>query len=187
MTINDYINRIGSLPISSRGLLLTAVREISLPKGSRIMQEHRKTFKAYVIKSGIAHSFSIKDGKSATFWIGHEGDVIYPGQSLHFNRGEYGTVELLEDSILYEIDLVKLNELYLTDIYLANWGRLAAEKACISFERNFLTRQFQTTLERYEELLREYPGIVKRVPLNVIASYLNTSQENLSRIRRKIR
>lgn len=187
MTLNDYINRISQLPISSEDLLLTVFREIRFPKGYRILQEHSKTYKAYVIKEGIAHAFAMKNGKSATFWIGYEGDVIYPGQSLHFHSGEYGTVELLEDCVLYEVDLIKLNELYIKDINIANWGRLAAEKTCVTFERNMLSRQFKTTLERYEELLREFPEIVRRVPLHVIASYLNTSQENLSRIRRKIK
>lgn len=187
MTINNYIDQIGSLPLSSKDLLLTAIREISLPKGSCILQEHSKTYKAYIIKEGIAHAYAMKDGKAATFWIGQEGDVIYPGQSLHFHSGEYGTVELLENSILYELNLTKLYELYISDNHLANWGRLAAEKACITLEKSILSRQFRNTRERYEELLRVYPEIVRRVPLNIIASYLNTSQENLSRIRRKIK
>lgn len=187
MTIKDYINRIGPLPTCSEELLLTAFREIRFPKGHRILQEHRKTYKAYLIKEGLAHAYAMKDGKAATFWIGQEGDVIYPGPSLHFQSGEYGTVELLEDCVLYELDLTKLNEMYHSDINLANWGRMAAEKTCITIEKSILSRQFKTTLEIYEELLRDYPGIVRRGPLHVIASYLNTSQENLSRIRRKIR
>lgn len=187
MIVNEYIRRIAPLPKSSEEQLLTVFREISFPKGYNILEENSKSYKAYLIKEGIAHAYAIKNGKSATFWIGYEGDVIYPGQSLHFNRGEYGSVELLEDSDLYEIDLIKLNELYFKDINIANWGRLAAEKTCVRFEVNTLSRQFKTTLERYEELLKEYPGILQRVPLNIIASYLNTSQENLSRIRRKIK
>lgn len=187
MTINDFINNISPLPKSSEDLLLTAFREMRFHKGYHIMQEDSKTYKAYVIKEGIAHAYAMKNGKAATFWIGQEGDIIYPGQTLHFHIGEYGTVELLEDCVLYELDLSKLNEMYLTDINLVNWGRLAAEKACIILEKRILARQFQTTQERYEELLREFPGIVRRVPLHIVASYLNTSQENLSRIRKKIR
>lgn len=187
MTVNDFINQISPLPKSSEELFLTAFKEMRFPKGWCIMQEHSKTYNAYVIKEGVAHAYAMKNGKAATFWIGQEGDIIYPAQTLHFHSGEYGTVELLEDSVLYELNLAKLNDMYRTDINLVNWGRLAAEKACINLEKRILARQFQTTLERYEELLREFPGIVRRVPLHIIASYLNTSQENLSRIRKKIR
>ncbi len=187
MKLSDYIDSIGPLSIASKALLYTAFREIRQPKGSCLLCEHRKTYKAFVIKEGIAHAYAVRDGKPVTFWIGKEGDTIYPGQTMHYHGGEYGTVELLEDSVLYELDLAKLNELYIQDIQLANWGRLAAEKECIVLEKTILSRQFKTTLERYDELLREFPGIVRRVPLYIIASYLNTSQENLSRIRRKIR
>lgn len=187
MKLIEYINQIGALPTSSEQRLKAVFRRMCCPKGHYLLREHRKGDKAYLITEGIAHAFALKDGKSATFWIGHEGDVIYPGQSLHYNAGEYGTVELLEDCVLYEIDLKELNALYQEDINLANWGRLAAEKECVALEKSILSRQFKTTLERYEELLKEYPGIIRRVPLNIVASYLNTSQENLSRIRRKIR
>lgn len=187
MNLNDYIKSVGPLPTVSRDLLHTAFREIHQPKGHCLLCEHRKSYKAYRIKEGIAHAFAMKNGKSVTFWIGKEGDTIYPGQTMHYHGGEYGTVELLEDCVLYELDLIKLNELYKQDIHLANWGRLAAEKECIALEKTIISRQFKSTLERYAELLREFPGIVRRVPLHIIASYLNTSQENLSRIRRKIR
>lgn len=187
MKLSDYINSIGSLPIASERLLLTAFREIRQPKGECLLYEHSKVYKAYVIKEGIAHAYAVQNGKSITFWIGMEGDTIYPGQTMYYHDGEYGTVELLEDSVLYELDLTKLKDLYMKDIHLANWGRLAAEKECIALEKTIISRQFKTTLERYDELLREFPGIVRRVPLHIIASYLNTSQENLSRIRRKIR
>lgn len=187
MELNDYINGIGSLPITSLDLLQTAFVEVYYPKGSYLLCEHIKAYKAFVIKKGIARAFAMKNGKEATFWIGQEGCIIYPGQTMRYNGGEYGTVELLEDSILYELDLSKLHELYMQDLHLANWGRKAAEKECIALEKRIITSLFKTTLERYEELLNDFPHIVERVPLYIIASYLNTSQENLSRIRRKIR
>lgn len=186
MELKDFINSIRALPKTSEDLLLTAFETVRLPKGYCPLHEHKRSNKAFVIKEGIAHAFAFKKGKAATFWIGQEGDVIYPGQSLFHGR-EYGTVELLEDCVLYELDLNKLLRMYQKDVYLANWGRVATEKVCIALEKSILSRQFRTTLERYKELLAEYPGIIKRVPLHIIASYLNTSQENLSRIRRNIR
>ncbi|MGM9815601.1 MAG: Crp/Fnr family transcriptional regulator [Lepagella sp.] len=187
MELSDYINSIGHLPIDSEELLKTAIKEVCYPKGHCLLHENIKTYKAYVIKEGIAHAYAMKNGKSVTFWIGQEGDIIYPGQTINYQGGEYGTVELLEDCILYELDLNRLKELYDQDIHLANWGRYAAERESIELEKKIISRQFKNSLERYEELLNEAPQIVRRVPLYIIASYLNTSQENLSRIRRKIK
>lgn len=187
MELQDYINSIGALPESSQELLLKVFKQVRYPKGHCLHRENCKSNKAYLIKQGIVHAYALKNGKSATFWMGQEGHVVYPAQSLHSIEGEYGTVELLEDCVLYEIDLERLHQLYQEDLQLANWGRVAAEKECIQLERSILSRQFKTTLQRYEELLSECPEIVQRVPVHIIASYLNTSPENLSRIRRRIR
>jgi len=39
--------------------------------------------------------------------------------------------------------------------------------------------------ERYNELLKQNPQIVQRLPNKIVASYLNVSQETLSRIKSK--
>lgn len=187
MELMDFINRGGPLPTSSKDMLLKVIRQVRFPKGYCLMHEHSTAHKAYLIKEGIVHAYTLRNGKSATFWIGMEGHVVYPCSSVYDNSGEYGTVELLENGVFYEIDLERLRQLYREDIHLANWGRISAERECISMEKAMLSRRFKTTLQLYKELISECPGIVRRVPVYVIASYLNTSPENLSRIRRKIR
>ncbi|NBO61806.1 MAG: Crp/Fnr family transcriptional regulator, partial [Flavobacteriia bacterium] len=43
--------------------------------------------------------------------------------------------------------------------------------------------QFLSATQRYEKLLAQYPSISQRISLGHIASYLNITQETLSRIR----
>ena len=133
------------------------------------------------------NAYTYQSDKKVTFWFGKEGDAIFPLQTLHDNRAGYENIELLEDSVLYELSVDKLHNLYLEDIHIANWGRKFAERECIKSEKLFISRQFKTSLERYQELISEYPDILQRVPLGIIASYLGISQVNLSRIRAKIR
>ena len=140
-----------------------------------------------LMKKGMLHAYTYQSDKKVTFWFGKEGDAIFPLQTLHDNRAGYENIELLEDSVLYELSVDKLHNLYLEDIHIANWGRKFAERECIKSEKLFISRQFKTSLERYQELISEYPDILQRVPLGIIASYLGISQVNLSRIRAKIR
>ncbi|KDS64489.1 cyclic nucleotide-binding domain protein [Parabacteroides distasonis str. 3999B T(B) 6] len=149
--------------------------------------ENRKGTKSYFVKKGIVRAYTHKDDKDITFWLGQEGDLIFPLQTLFAGLGEYTNVELLEDCVLYEIDLEQLQSLYYTDIHIANWGRKYAEYACIKSEKLFIARQFKTSLERYQELINEYPSITQRVQLGIVASYLGISQVNLSRIRAQIK
>lgn len=53
------------------------------------------------------------------------------------------------------------------------------------YQRLFLSRIKNTPQQRYEELLKEYPTIVQRVPLHYIASYLGITPVSLSRIRNR--
>lgn len=187
MDIHWIIDNIYPLPRASKDKLLGILKKVEYPKGHCLLHEHSKGRYSYILMKGVAHAFAVKDGRQATFWIGKEGDIIYPAQTYYDNKGEYGTAELLEDSILYEMDVQQLHQLYREDVHIANWGRRYAEQTCIRLEKFFIARQFKTTLERYQELMDEYPDVVLRIPLHIIASFLGTSQVNLSRIRCKIK
>lgn len=187
MNINDIINTIYRLPQTSLDTLIASISEVEYPKKFHLYRENKKETKSYFIKKGIVRAYAQKDEKEITFWLGQEGDLIFPLQTLFAGLEEYATVELLEDCVLYEIDLERLQDLYQSDIHIANWGRRYAECACIKSEKLFITRQFKTSLERYQELINESPDIIQRVQLGIIASYLGISQVNLSRIRAQIK
>lgn len=183
----EIINSIYRLPQTSLDKLKSLATEVEYPKRFLLFKQNRKETKTYAIKKGIVRAYAYKEDKEVTFWLGKEGDWVFPMQSLFIGLEEYSTVELLEDCIFYEINLKQLQTLYDTDIHLANWGRKYAEYACIQSEKLFIGRQFKTSAERYRELTDSFPDITQRVPLGIIASYLGISQVNLSRIRAKMR
>ncbi len=187
MNINEIIDNIHQIPQASKTLLLSYVSEIDYPKGFHLFREGVSGSKCYFIKKGMVRTYTYNRDKEVTFWFGKEGDIIFPLQTLHTGQEEYANVELLEDTFLYEINLDTLQKLYLTDNYIANWGRKYVEYACIKSEKQFISRQFKTSLQRYKELIEEFPNITQRVSLNIIASYLGISQVNLSRVRAKMR
>jgi CRP-like cAMP-binding protein len=57
----------------------------------------------------------------------------------------------------------------------ANFGFLSAQRRIISS----LTSNAK---ERYEQLLKQYPSLIQRVPKSLIAAYLGVSRETLSRL-----
>ena len=187
MDIYDIIDNIYKLPLASKEALLNETPEVTYPKGFHLFLANRKSSKFYLMKKGMLHAYTYKSDKKATFWFGKEGDAIFPLQTLYNNQAGYENIELLEDSVLYELSVDKLHDLYLADIHIANWGRKFAESECIKSEQLFISRQFKTSLERYQDLIADYPDILQRVPLGIIASYLGISQVSLSRIRAKIR
>lgn len=57
----------------------------------------------------------------------------------------------------------------------ANFGFIGAQRRIISW----LTLSAQ---ERYEQLLKQSPALVQRVPKSLLAAYLGVSRETLSRL-----
>lgn len=182
MKINDILNDIYKLPSTSLEALIHSVSEVEYPKCFHLLRENGKESKSYFIKKGIVRAYAHKNKKEVTLWLGQEGDLILPLQIPFTGLGEYAKIELLEDSILYEIDLKRLQDLYLTDIHIANWGRKFAEYTYLKSETFFIARRFKTPAERYKELITECPDIIQRVPLGIVASYLGISQVSLNRL-----
>lgn len=187
MDIEAIINSIYRLPSESFSHFKECIEERHYHKGTRLYEQNAKATRIYFVKEGLVRAFANRGNKQITFWFGTDGDLAFPIQSVFSGTEEYAGIELLEDSIIYEIELEELQRLYMTDLHIANWGRKYAEYACIIAEKQFISNQFRTSLERYQELLETHPEIIRRVPLGIIASYLGISQVNLSRIRAMVR
>lgn len=92
-------------------------------------------------------------------------------------------MELLEDSVLYKINLTSLAELFKTDLEICNWARQLIEKEFVRTEHHLISVLSLSAAERYAQLQKEKPDMLQRIPLRHIASYLGISSEHLSRIR----
>ncbi|WP_276495706.1 Crp/Fnr family transcriptional regulator [Pontibacter litorisediminis] len=186
-TVLTSIRQLYPLSEGTFGQLTSLMQRLELPKGHILFREGEVSHKVFFIDQGIARAFCYRNDQEVTFWFGAEGDLIFSYYSYVANLPGYETVELLERSVVYAVDLNRLQELYLSNIELANWGRKLAEYELIKTEERFMAFQFQSATERYKALLKQNPELVQRVQLNQIASYLGVTQVTLSRIRAEVR
>lgn len=171
------------LPKVDKQLLLSNLERMQLPKNHLVVKADKTERYIYFIEKGIARAFYENEKQQTTIWFGEEGDMIISLLSSFKSLPGYESIELLEDSVLYRISDHTLQELYQTNINIANWGRKFAEQELIKTEQRFMDLQFKTATERYHELLLNSPTILQRVQLGHIASYLGITQVSLSRIR----
>lgn len=187
MNLDQILNQINPLPEASKEALTVNIREVSHSKGSILLKANTIEQKIFFIKKGIVRAYSNFSDSEVTFWFGREGEAIISMKSYIEQQKGYENIELLEDCLLYELDMRHLQKLYKTDIHIANWGRRFAEKELIKTEERLISRQFKTATERYQELLQDHPHLIQRVQLGYIASYLGITQVSLSRIRAEIK
>lgn len=187
MDIDEIINNIYSLPENSSLLLKKHITEISCPKYFCLMEADKIIPYIYFIKRGIVRAYASTEDNDITFWFGSEGETVISMKSYVEDQPGYESIELLEDCELYRLETKSLRSLFKEDIHIANWGRRFAEKELIKTEELIISRQFKTALERYKDLIKYKPDLLKRVQLGHIASYLGITQVSLSRIRAEMK
>ena len=175
------------LPATAAGALAAACSPVEHPKGTLLFRAGRLENAIYFIRQGIVRAYCDQDDHEVTFWFGREGDTVLSYNSYIHDKPGYEFVELLEHAQLFRLSCSRLQELFQSDIHIANWGRKMAERELVKTEERLISRQFRTASERYAELLEESPELLQRVQLGHIASYLGINQVTLSRIRAQVR
>jgi len=103
--------------------------------------------------------------------------------ALFTGEPSHKAVEILEDSVIESIPYAEMEQMCCQNIEICNLGRKIAIIGFLEGQQRMEDMRFLSAAERYEELLRKYPGITNRVPLKHIASLLGITPVSLSRIR----
>lgn len=183
MELAAIIDSVHGLPPEARQALMDRFTEVHHPRGEVLLRAYRMENRVFLIKQGLVRAYVDDPDREVTFWFGREGSVILSMRSYVREERSYETIETLEPCVLYEVPTDVLHGLYATDVHLANWGRKLAEDELMRTEERMIARQFRSASERYAELMRTDPGLLQRVQLRHIASFLGITQVSLSRIR----
>jgi CRP-like cAMP-binding protein len=139
----------------------------------------------HFIKSGCLRQWFNKDGKDITIQFFFEGQPVASIDSFMSDQPSLFTIESIEPSIIISISkesFEKLKKLYpefkdgFQDYIFQRFRNYA---------QLFLSRIKDSPKERYDDLMKNRPDIIKRVPQHYIASYLGITPISLSRIRNR--
>lgn len=160
-------------------------RNLSVPSKTLLLEEGRVADTLYFIDKGCLRLFFYNEGKDITFQFFFEGDFVASFDSLYKRTPSLFFLESIEPS---ELTTIKRDDFY--NIINNNQPlRLIYEERLIdrfhAYQQLFLSRIKNTPQQRYEELLKEHPDIIRRVPQHYIASYLGITPVSLSRIRNR--
>lgn len=154
-------------------------------KNDYLLTEGKTCRHLYFLQKGALRGYYNLDGKEITHWFAFEDDFVTSFHSFITQQPAVENIELLEGSILWAISKESVTRLLNQYHDIERLVRIAYENYYIRLEERYVNAQFKTASERYQNLLRQTPHIVERVPLGCIASYLGISQETLSRVRNR--
>lgn len=183
-----YVARYINLTDEEKSHFLSAIRFRKYLRRQFILQAGdiclRETFvvrgclRAYFVEpSGSFHivQFAVED-----WWVSDLNSLMH-GEPAMLN------IDALEETEVFQIDKVSLEELYGRIPKFERMFRLMFARAFIAHQRRIIDNLTKPALERYQAFIGRYPNIQQRVPQTQIASYLGMTPEFLSQIRRNIR
>jgi len=183
----NYINDIQPINEDTARALDECFEIIEAPKRDFLLKDGQVCNYLYLLIEGLVRIYYIKDDEEVCSLFIEEKSLFHAPDSFYSRKSGYQFIETLEQSVIARIHYDKLQQLYKTHPELNFIGRVITENYFVkSFERLYLLRK-QTAEERYTYFANHYPGLLLKVPLKYIASYLGLTLETLSRIRSKIR
>jgi CRP-like cAMP-binding protein len=140
----------------------------------------------FLIEKGGIRAWFNNNGKDITSQFFFENETVGSIESFRKNIPSQTTIETIEPSILWWIHKTDLNRIIEEIKEIPQLRDMLIDKI---FERTFDYMKYffsmvkNTPQERYINLLKERPEIIKRVPQHYIASYLGISTVHLSRLK----
>jgi CRP-like cAMP-binding protein len=140
---------------------------------------------AFIVK-GAFRMYYLLDGEERCKDFQSEGSFTGSLYSFISKKPSLFSVAALEDSYVLEMSREDLAQLYDNYKVWDRFGRMYMEQLFLYKERREASLLFDSSKQRYIQLLNEQPLLLQRIPQKYLASYLGIKPESLSRIRRQL-
>lgn len=160
-------------------------QHLEYPKNYYLLKQGKNCEYLWFMTTGaVRYFYTSEEGKETNTWLSLDQQIVTDAPSLIRQEAAQESIQLLEDSEFYAIPYRALQRLLQKHHSLALWYIKLVELHYVSqIEDRVADLQFLDAKQRYFKLLDQFPDIVRRISLGHIASYLNITQETLSRIR----
>lgn len=158
----------------------------TFPKGTVILEMGAIENYVSVIEYGAVRYVIPGQEAETTFGFAFEGHFFSAYDSFVFQKPAKYQIETLTEVKLWRIPHKPLNDLFENTREGNLVGRQMAEQFYCGKQNRELSLLTQTATERYYNLFKHQPKLIKEIPLKYIASYIGITPQALSRIRAEI-
>lgn len=162
-------------------------QQLELKKGDFLLKNGEQVANQYYVENGCLRTFYVDDsGKEHTLQFAIHDWWISDYTAFFSEEKAILSIEVLQDSVLYQISKKDMDSLFEQVESLNSFFRKKMERAFASFQKRILANLSQSATERYLDFVANYPNIEQQVKNYHIASYLGITTETLSRIRKEL-
>ncbi|MNQ15073.1 DNA-binding transcriptional dual regulator Crp [compost metagenome] len=168
-------------------IILSYFKLIKKGKNDILLAQGQISQETFFVAKGCLRIFFInEEGKDATRYIAFENQFATALVSFITKMPALENIQVVEKSELLSISHEDFNHLM---TIIPQWREFYSnylEKAYVNNANRLMSFTTMDAFERYNQLLKINPAIVKRLPNKIVASYINISQETLSRLKSKV-
>ncbi len=161
-------------------------KRIEVPARTIILEEGKPATHYIFIEKGCIRAALNHDGVDKTTQFFFENEGVASLESFLKGTPSLFSIESIEPSVLYLLSKKKVqemvDELSHEPLFLKFIMSAMAERQ-LHYMHEFVSFIRDTPEQRYQQLLKGRPHIIRRVPQHYIASYLGISRVHLSRIK----
>ena len=183
----ELLNQICPLSSEALSYINQHTFPVSFKKGKFLISPFHENDSLYFIVKGVVRGYIKEEGKEITTWINEENEIVGSIRNLGLKLATEEYLHVLEDSILIEIPKSLIEFLYERYTEVNIIGRILLEDNYRGAEERAYLCRIPSAEKRYDRFLETQPGLLNRIPLKYIASYLSITLETLSRVRAKKR
>ena len=184
--IKDFFSRLSPLKDEYWQIFYSKLEKREFPKKTIILKQGEVENYLSFVENGIVRHYHEKIEKDITFDITFEGYFYSAYKSFLSRKPSEFHVQSLTNVTLYSISYENLQKVYRETPKGNMFGRFAAEGLYLKKFNRELSLLTETAEQRYLNLFKEQPKLIKEIPLQYIASYIGVTPQALSRIRKRI-
>lgn len=186
--VKNYINQISEISDADWNFFSSRLTRRDIPKKTTFLKlgdiENHISF----IVSGIVRLYIPKNdpSKEVTFGFSFKSQFISAYDSFLTRKPSLYELQALTNITILSITYADLQEVYKTTAIGNLIGRLTAERLFLIKSKREQTLLHYTAEERYLNLFKDRPAVIKEIPLKYVSSYIGVTPQALSRIRKRI-
>ncbi|KGK29804.1 Crp/Fnr family transcriptional regulator [Cellulophaga sp. HaHa_2_95] len=185
--LTNFIKKNIEIEAEELKIVLPYFKTIKKSKNDILLSNGKNSQVSYFVKKGCLRLYYIdEEGKDITRYIAFENQFATELVSFISNEPAQETIQVIEDSELLYITHDDFRHLMRSIPKWKEFYTRYLEKAYVNNSKRLISFTTLDASERYKQLFQINPNIVRRLPNKIVASYINISQETLSRIKSKI-
>lgn len=164
-------------------------QRLEIPPKTILLEEGKRSQHYIYIEKGLIRTYFNKNGEEVTMQFFFENEGLSSFDSFINNTPSPITIETIEPSVVYLLAKEYVNQLLDELSHEQGFVHMILQMTVqrqTHYINEFVSFIRDTPEQRYQNLVKDRPHIIQRVPQHYIASYLGVSKVHLSRIKAKL-